>query len=102
MMPPEMPDRNLKTAHLYRLLRPEFVKGWHTPLCSDGFSSFIKHHNPSEHNRELARATKHLRQVTIPHYAPQFACELMEKVRALGWRSLELVRVSEALHRQGI
>ena len=30
-------------GHLYRLFRPEFVEGYKTALCSDGYSGFIQH-----------------------------------------------------------
>lgn len=45
LYPPQDPNSFFvgKNRHLYQLFRPEFVVGYHTPLCSDGFSSFIQH-----------------------------------------------------------
>jgi hypothetical protein len=41
-LPPEaINDASPKGAHLYRLLRPEFVKMYQNPLCSDAYSGFI-------------------------------------------------------------
>jgi len=40
--PPELPNRNFKNGHLSRLLRPEFVRSYYKPLCSDAYSGFIK------------------------------------------------------------
>jgi hypothetical protein len=42
VLPPETPNPLFKNSHLSRLLRPEFVKEYHKPLCSDAFSGFIK------------------------------------------------------------
>lgn len=56
-MPPETPKPGMKMAHLYRLLRPEFVRLYEKPLCSDGYSAFIKAHDAGKHNREIAKAT---------------------------------------------
>lgn len=39
-MPPEYPVKSKKGAHLYQLLRPEFVRFYHIPLCPDAFSGF--------------------------------------------------------------
>jgi hypothetical protein len=35
MFPPEAPVRKIKNSHLFRLLRPELVIQFPTPLCSD-------------------------------------------------------------------
>ncbi len=41
LYPPEEPKKGIQGAHLFRLLRPEFVKEYEKPLCSDAFSRFI-------------------------------------------------------------
>src|SRR4051794_17025626 len=33
--------REYPNGYLYRLLRPELVRQWKTPLCSDAYSPFI-------------------------------------------------------------
>lgn len=42
LMPPEWPIEKGSPAHLFRLLRPEFVKSYPIPLSSDAASSFAK------------------------------------------------------------
>ena len=102
IMPPETPKPGMKMAHLYRLLRPEFVKMYPAPLCSDGYSAFIKGHNAASHNQELAKATLLLTNTLIPDFAPEFTSQLINEVETKGWRAMETFRVSEALHRRGI
>jgi hypothetical protein len=50
MFPPTVPD-GTPSSYLFKLLRPEFVKKYSQPLCSDSFSNFIKNHNPESHNK---------------------------------------------------
>lgn len=102
MMPPETPRPGLKMVHLYRLLRPEFVKSYPAPLCSDGYSTFIRAHNAQQHNHELAKATQLLVTEIIPQFAPEFTASLLAEVESKGWRAMEFFRISEALHRRGI
>ena len=103
MMPPETPrPGGVRTAHLFRLLRPEFVRSYVNPLCSDGYSSFIRHHNALPLNKEIARATAVLQSELIPQFAPEFTSSLVAEVEAHGWRAMETFRSSEALHRRGI
>jgi tetratricopeptide (TPR) repeat protein len=67
VMPPERPSGR-KMEHLYRLLRPEFVKSYVVPLCSDGYSGFIRQTTTADaHNSELDAATEYLHTVHIPH-----------------------------------
>lgn len=104
MMPPETPrPASVKSSHLFRLLRPEFVRTFSSPLCSDGYSSFIKAHGAAVHNRELARATLVLTTELIPQFAPEFTSSLQAEARVHGWmKGMALFRVSEQLHRRGI
>ena len=37
-------------SHLYCLFRPEFVKNYRYPLCSDGFSGFIESEERPQHD----------------------------------------------------
>lgn len=39
LFPPQVPTS--QTGHLYRLFRPEFVRSYEKPLCSDSFSKFL-------------------------------------------------------------
>eukprot|EP01105_Mastigella_eilhardi_P015608 TRINITY_DN3574_c0_g1_i1.p1 TRINITY_DN3574_c0_g1~~TRINITY_DN3574_c0_g1_i1.p1 ORF type:complete len:593 (-),score=166.43 TRINITY_DN3574_c0_g1_i1:44-1822(-) len=97
VMPPEAPHPGVKNAHLFRLLRPEFVKSYKVPLCSDAFSHFVRTRKPDEHNKEIVEATLYLQDVLIP----RFAVELNATVGKLG-QPLYQFRLTEALHREGI
>jgi hypothetical protein len=47
-------DCSIRASHLYRLFRPEFIKSFAKPLCSDAFSGFVMADpNASSHNREV-------------------------------------------------
>jgi hypothetical protein len=60
-------------AHLYRLFRPEFVKLYKEPLCSDGFSHFCDNQQElRHHNRTLKQAYAFLLKETIPEFAVVF------------------------------
>jgi tetratricopeptide (TPR) repeat protein len=73
IFPPESPELSIHSAEssawLYRLLRPEFVRHYKTPLCSDAYSSFIKFSsNPSQYNLNVKEATNFLFTQTIPNF----------------------------------
>lgn len=68
LFPPVLPD-GTRSAYLYKLFRPEFSVKYPTPLCSDGFSNFIRAHEPEAHNDEIREATEHLFHVIIPSFA---------------------------------
>jgi hypothetical protein len=91
-MPPETPVSGVQMGHLYRLLRPEFVRRYRQPLCSDAFSSFIKHFDSQRHcavvreatqvcaracvcecvaTRARSRCAQELIEVVIPAFAPK-------------------------------
>ena len=80
-------------------MRPEYVKIYKKPLCSDGFSGFIAKHNYVEHNNEIIEATNELLNVHIPNFAPDLVAMMVE-ARDKG--KLESFRLTEAIHRQGI
>ena len=69
-MPPIKPVRGVRNAHLYRLFRPEFVRQYPKPLCSDGFSGFVAH-DPrcNDYNNDLVQATNVLYKRVIPELA---------------------------------
>jgi tetratricopeptide (TPR) repeat protein len=69
VMPPEKPVKGLRSAHMFRLLRPEYVKQYHTPLCSDACSRFVPESEVREHNEEVGEATSVLKDEVIPAVA---------------------------------
>jgi WD40 repeat protein len=67
MFPPEAVSGNSpKNAHLFRMLRPEFVRSYARALNSDAFSRF---NTNSADNEEVQMATKNLVEVRIPSLA---------------------------------
>ena len=84
---------------MYRLLRPEHVKLFSKPLCSDAYSGFIAKFNYKEDNAEIVEATDKLINHTIPAFAVDLTTMMLE-ARDKG--SLESFRLTEAIHRQGI
>lgn len=73
VMPPETPAKvngeRLKAAQLYRLLRPEYVKQYAIPLCSDAYSGFVPPSEQSAHAEEIEEATRMLKYDVIPTVA---------------------------------
>ena len=87
-------------GHLYMLFRREFVKAYRTPLCSDGFSAFLRQ-DPEEkaHNEELREASGYL----VDRLIPAFAREFLQIYRE-AWDSSRLkdIKITEHMHRRGI
>eukprot|EP01091_Cochliopodium_minus_P004832 TRINITY_DN1472_c0_g2_i1.p1 TRINITY_DN1472_c0_g2~~TRINITY_DN1472_c0_g2_i1.p1 ORF type:complete len:1451 (-),score=404.43 TRINITY_DN1472_c0_g2_i1:87-4439(-) len=68
LFPPSSPTRDKKGEHLFRLLRPEFLRKYLKPLSSDAFSAFGSD-NIKENNLEVIEATKYLFKELIPNFA---------------------------------
>ena len=99
-----------KRGHVYRLLRPEFVKKYSKPLCPDAFSNFIIHDtNVNEHNEEIYSATVHLLEEVssffninsqvIPKYAKRFPEQVIDTLQE---NQLPKFSVTSSIHREGI
>ena len=56
LFPPESPSAAHRMGHLYQLLRPEFVRMYERPLCSDAYSSFTCPNHPDKARRDAAEA----------------------------------------------
>eukprot|EP01103_Thecamoeba_quadrilineata_P012142 TRINITY_DN3060_c0_g1_i2.p1 TRINITY_DN3060_c0_g1~~TRINITY_DN3060_c0_g1_i2.p1 ORF type:complete len:601 (+),score=88.67 TRINITY_DN3060_c0_g1_i2:86-1888(+) len=98
--PPETPKSGVKSAHLYRLLRPEFVKTNDLPLCSDAFSGFIAAQpKMMEHNLEIKQATTRLINEVIPAFAITLVQDVVQESKK---GRLEKFRLVELVHREGI
>ena len=102
-MPPVDPKQSKNpplNGHLYNLFRREFVKSYPKPLCSDGFSGFIRSDPEEEkHNEELAEATTYLYHTLIPAFAREFLQIYREAKQG---HSLSDVKITENMHRRGI
>src|SRR5690348_13597713 len=83
------------------MIRPEFVKNYKNPLCSDAFSSFFFDVNEkTEHDNEIREATKYLETIVLPKYATaigsQYASNFPSKLRDV------FPKLIMNLHRNGI
>ena len=101
VLPPETPDPRVRSCHLYRLFRPEYVKAYETPLCSDAFSGFIQADpNAHIHNAEVERATDFLHNDVIPKFVREnLTWQILESKEKGELKSFRLV---EAIHAKGI
>lgn len=84
-------------AYLYRLFRPEFVKRWRVPLCSDTFSKFAQQ-GADEHRAEVVAATAQLELELVPAFAQHLDAEAHE----WGALSAELPNLVAEAHLRGI
>jgi len=89
--PCEKPRRDITGSHLFRLLRPELVKEFPRPLCSDAFSNFTS----AEYNDEVAAATEHLLNDRIPNLAASLP-EMLEN------SDKGVLRITEVVHARGV
>ena len=94
LFPPTTPVKGIQCVHLFRLLRPEFVKKYKKPLSSDAFSSFATGEVVKE-NQEATEATKHLKKEVIPNFAKELNRRYAET-------SIEGLNLVEELHFSGI
>lgn len=93
MFPPATPD-NTKNSYLYKLLRPELVKKFKTPLCSDSFSRFIPDKEKEVCNEQVRAATDFLKKEIIPSFA--------YKLRNVSENLHQNYPLLQALHSYGI
>lgn len=104
LFPAATPVAGLKGCQLYRLLRPELVRGNPKPLCSDVFSTWDIE-GLEAFNRDAEEATHRMRTVVVPDFAlwleDEYAdvdFDVMEPERMIE----EFVRVTSSMHRHGI
>jgi len=99
--PPETPDKSRPGSFLYRLLRPELVSRFHTPLSSDAFTAFGRddHH---EHDEEVRNATTWLREQLIPEFAQWLANRFVFLRSPAQPSTRDIMVLLGELHRAGI
>ena len=69
---------------MFKLLRPELVKAFPRPLCSDAFSKFLIHdQNRRELNGDIVHATWFLKNEIIPTVAALFSTMGEEELKTL-------------------
>eukprot|EP01125_Pyxidicula_operculata_P012361 TRINITY_DN4058_c0_g3_i1.p1 TRINITY_DN4058_c0_g3~~TRINITY_DN4058_c0_g3_i1.p1 ORF type:complete len:1716 (+),score=453.31 TRINITY_DN4058_c0_g3_i1:38-5149(+) len=76
LFPPEAPSKQDKRAVFYNLLRPEFVKKYKEPLCSDALSNWCV----PEEKKAVAKAIKEATKYLIDNVIPDFATLLRNKL----------------------
>jgi tetratricopeptide (TPR) repeat protein len=98
--PPETPRAGVQAGHLYQLLRPEVVRAFGKPLCSDAFSGFVAN-DPRLHefNADIDEATRFLHSHIIPACSKEIVWTLLE---AHEESKLHTVSVVELMHRSGV
>ncbi|PRP83340.1 hypothetical protein PROFUN_09321 [Planoprotostelium fungivorum] len=102
MFPPETPRVESKMGHMFRLLRPEFVKNYPIPLCSDAHSRIIDGTpHRDDLNRQIIRATDHLYETVIPAFASEFV-EIVSDWRTRGDILGNYDKVIWHIHKAGI
>eukprot|EP01116_Phalansterium_solitarium_P022569 TRINITY_DN7502_c0_g1_i1.p1 TRINITY_DN7502_c0_g1~~TRINITY_DN7502_c0_g1_i1.p1 ORF type:complete len:1638 (+),score=449.85 TRINITY_DN7502_c0_g1_i1:121-5034(+) len=101
LFPPMTPSEDVQRSYLVRLFRPEFLRAYHKPLCSDGFSRFIRNDPDREHyNDEIREATTYLLETVVPDFAKQLL-SLYQDWKTKGETPDRFPLVME-LHRSGI
>ena len=100
IMPPVTPT-GVPGGHLYMLFRPEFVKKYKKPLCSDAYSRFVQNQpDREEHKKEVDEATEHLLNSVIPEFSVTLVKTLDETKELRG--DFTSFRLTEYLHSFGI
>lgn len=100
LFPPDRVDSGKPNSYLYEHLRPEFVKQYEKPLCSDACSQFVaRQPGAKEHKAEIGEAHNHLVNITIPGF--------VEILYSLHGRAADLFLSAPkhlvlSIHRQGI
>jgi hypothetical protein len=62
----------------YNLLRPEFVRHYEKPLCSDAFSGWLSGDpNSQQLNEDVERATAELFKTVIPEFAKKIVLKTL-------------------------
>ncbi|PRP82853.1 hypothetical protein PROFUN_04716 [Planoprotostelium fungivorum] len=94
LFPPIQPEPSIMSSFLVNLFRPEFVRTYPKPLCSDAFSSFLDRKQRIEINDDIRNATSSLLFSTVPKFASQ-----LEEQKIEVSKKYPLI---ESLHHNGI
>jgi len=100
VMPPCPPEPTIPASHLFQLFRPEFVKKYEEPLCSDAFSGFVlADPNRKEYNIKAGEAMQSLMEKNCVKFTRRFQW-LLEVAAEKG--EMESFSVVRLLHSHGI
>lgn len=101
LFPPETPSG--RGTFLYRLLRPEFVASYKTPLCSDAFSRFLQYDpNREIHNQEVKEATEYLQKQVVSSFASWLENNYPLQKDGKPKKEAELVSLTTEMHKRGL
>nr|BAJ94575.1 predicted protein [Hordeum vulgare subsp. vulgare] len=101
LFPTEVPDRSVRASHLFRLLRPSFVKSYTKPLNPDCFTGFSPL-NKVQDKREIEEATALLRSQIIPKFGMWLDSQDHSSIGANPRDYPNKFRISEKAHQWGI
>ena len=96
LYPPDLLSKNIHCSSLFRLLRPELVKSFSIPLCSDTFSKFVSNfpEESLEHRIEIKKAHEYL----VNEIIPAFSLMLSSQDANL----FQVEQIIHSMHREGI
>eukprot|EP01125_Pyxidicula_operculata_P013615 TRINITY_DN4514_c0_g1_i3.p1 TRINITY_DN4514_c0_g1~~TRINITY_DN4514_c0_g1_i3.p1 ORF type:complete len:1558 (-),score=367.99 TRINITY_DN4514_c0_g1_i3:36-4709(-) len=104
VFPPESPLNGDKRAIFFNLLRPEFVKKYKEPLCSDALSNWCIKSERKSTAKAIKEATEYLMKNVIPDFANTLKLklypnnnDLINALHAYGINIRHLGRVRAAL-----
>ncbi|KAH3761583.1 Histidine kinase A [Pelomyxa schiedti] len=99
LFPPERPVKGVPGCSLHRLLRPELVYQYKTPLSSDAYTNFgHADENELASTAEVAAATEYLHNSVIP----AFAESLSHSFKSVMPQSPESLALISKMHTAGI
>ena len=97
MFPPDLAQDHLPGGVFYQLFRPEFVRKYYKPLCSDSWTSFMARSESAESIRDIKEAHGKLMEITAD-FGKQLAASERPQVN-LEEASVKLVNL---MHMNGI
>ena len=97
-MPPTTPTPGVRGCNLFRLMRPELVRAFHTPLCPDAYGGWPLQ-NRSVLQQSIDDATFHLLQVICPEFVVSLVASRQHEAEA---EQEPRGSLSAAAHRRGI
>jgi len=97
LWPPEVPTQGLQASFLIRKMRPELVRSFPKPLCSDAFSSFQSGRkvDRDESNREVFDAFIFLMKELIPSFTRHLESTITDPL------AIRNFRLTPAMHEKG-
>jgi Clustered mitochondria len=101
--PPVRPDLSIHNGHLYQLFRAEFCATYHTALCSDSFSGFVRE-DPSRalYSRQVKAATNYLERIVVAKALSHELSPAIEHAAASSDAALRDLSLPTIVHKWGV